>query len=324
MKSLKRQRGSLLIIAVVMIVIIGFLSTVITSLSVGQGNADLDDAGSTQALYLADSGLERGIRQWLQNPGTYTGEGPVSFGSGTFTVTVSTTDASGAPLSANQRRIDSAGEVATAGGTAKRTAEIIAQTAGWQFNEPFPDLNNWLTTGPNGDTFYIGCSLNGLHTTVPYTQGSAFVDATENAPGSTGGAFRAQVVAGKNREELGGYNERTLTDPLLSGQSISLNFWYKKILGVPTPLDMMMAIDLVATDGTVYRPWSDCTVGDVAWTSLSVPWTVPAGMTIDRIRLSYYIQNANGKKKDTIGAAASELFDQIVLFSPINWQDVVP
>ena len=34
MKSLKRQRGSLLIIAVVMIVIIGFLSTAITSLSV--------------------------------------------------------------------------------------------------------------------------------------------------------------------------------------------------------------------------------------------------------------------------------------------------
>jgi hypothetical protein len=132
------------------------------------------------------------------------------------------------------------------------------------------------------------------------------------------------VVAGKNQEELGGYNERTLDYPLLSGEKISLNFWYKKILGQPTPLNMMMAIDLVASDGTVYRPWSDCNVSDVAWTSISVPWTVPSGMTIDRIRLSYYFQNANGKKKDTIGAAASELFDQLVLFSPINWQDVVP
>ena len=324
MKNLKQQRGSLLIVAVILIVVMGFLATVITSLSVGQGNADIDDAGSTEALYLADSGLERGIRQWLQNPSTYSGEGPISFGGGDFTVTVSTTDSSGAPLSSNQRRIDSVGEMTTVGGTAKRTAEIIAQTAGWQFNEPFPDINNWLTTGPNGDTFYIGCNLNGQHTTVPYTMGSIYVDTSENAPGSTGGAFRAEVVAGKNREEFGGYNERTLDYPLLSGEKISLNFWYKKILGQPTPLDMMMAIDLVASDGTVYRPWSDCNVSDVAWTSISVPWTVPSGMTIDRIRLSYYLRNANGKKKDTIGAAASELFDQIVLFSPINWQDVVP
>ena len=318
------QRGSLMIIAVVMIVVVGFLSSVAAFLSVSQLSASTDNNGSVEALYLADSGLERGIRQWLQNPGTYVSEGPVTLGNGTFTITVSATDATGAPLPANQRRIVSLGQVAAAAGTAERSTEAIVQLGGGGFTEPFPDINNWLTAGPSGDRFYLGCSLSGSNIRSPYTQGSVFVDLTDNAPGSTGGAFRAEGFAGSNRERLGGYRERSLSTPMAAGDNITLDFWYKKIRGSPTPSNMMMAIDLVATDGTVYRPWSDCTVGDVAWTSLSVPWTVPAGMTIDRIRLSYYFQNANGKKKDTIGAAASELFDQIVLFSPINWQDVVP
>lgn len=322
MKTLKRQRGALLIIAVVLIVVIGFLSAVVTSLSVGQVDADQDYARSTEALYLAESGLERGIYQWLQNPSAYTGEGPTALGSGTFTVTVSTTDATGAPLPSNQRRIDSVGQVATAGGSAARSTEVIAQISGWQINEPFPDINNWLTAGPSGDNFYVGCSLNGSHITSPYTQGTISFDSTNNAPGSTGGAFRAQVVAGTSGEELAGYREHAFASPLVSGQSITLGLWYKKILGAPTPSNMMMAVDLVASDNTVYRLWSDCTVSDIAWTSASVAWTVPAGKTIDRLRLAYDIHNGNKKKG---GAAASaELFDQLVLYSPINWQEVVP
>ena len=321
MKPLHRQRGSLLIIAVVMIVIIGFLSTVITTLSVGQASADQDAARGAEAFYVSESGLERGIHQWLQNPGSYTGEGPTALGSGTFTVTVSATDAAGTPLPGNQRRIDSLGQVAAVGGTATRTAEMIAEAAGWGTNEPFPDINNWLSTGPGGDTFYVGCMLSGASTTSPYAQGTVAYDAADSAPGSSGGAFRAEVTAGNSLEQLGGYNQRTLSYHLAGGQSITLDFWYKKVLGTPTPNAMMMALDLVASDNTVYRPWSDCTVGSSAWTFASVPWTVPAGKTIDRIRLSYYLQNGNGSGPV---AASAELFDQLVLYSPVSWQEAIP
>jgi len=290
------QRGSLLIIAVVMIVVVGFLSSVVAFLAVSQLDTSTEDDSNVAAQYLAESGLERGVHQWLQNPASYVGEGPLTLGNGNFTITVSTTDFSGAALPANQRRITSLGGVSGAGGTDSYTAEVIAQIgSGGGFTEPFPDINNWLAAGPSGDKFYIGCSLSGSNTKSPYTEGSVFVDPSDNAPSSSGGAFRAQVVAGNKKEELGGYRERNLTTHLASRDKITLDFWYKKVRGRPTPGNMMMAIDLVATNDSVYRLWSDCATNNINWTAASVAWTVPNGRIIDRIRLSYYIQNGNGR-----------------------------
>lgn len=341
MKTPKSQRGSLLIIAVVMIVVVGFLSTVTAFLSVSQVDAGAETDRSAEALYLAESGLERGIRRWLQNPTTYSGEGPVALGGGNFTVSVSTTNDAGVALPANQRRIISLGKAASAA----RTTEAIVQLGGGDgFVEPFPNLNNWPTVGPDGDRFYVGCSLNGTNTRSPYTEGTVAVDFTENAPGSSGGAFRAEVTAGRRGEELGGYYERTLSTRFTRGDDITLDFWYKKVMGSPTPSNMMMAIDLVATNDTVYRVWSDCTANNIGWTAASVTWTVPNGRTIDRIRLSYDIQNRNGGGGGGRGrgrgrgggggrtAASAELFDQIVLTGPggggvtgvLSFQDPVP
>jgi hypothetical protein len=325
------QRGSLLIIAVVMIVVVGFLASVVAFLSVGQLSTGTDSGSSTEALYLAESGLERGVRQWLQNPGTYLSEGPVTLGSGTFTITVSATDAAGAALPANQRRIISVGQVAATGGMAAHTTEAIVQLGGGGgFTEPFPDINNWLTAGPSGDRFYTGCSLSGSNTRSPLTQGTVSFDPANNAPGSTGGAFRAEVVAGNNREQLGGYREFTLPSPLAAGDNITLDFWYMKVRGRPTPGNMMMAIDLVASNNTVYRPWSDCSTGNINWTAASVAWTVPNGRTIDRIRLAYYIRNGRSRRGRVTASAV--LFDQIVLTTPggsgttgvLSQQDVTP
>jgi len=129
MTTRRRQRGSLLIIAAVLIVVIGFLSTVAVSLSVNQTRTAVEDLGGAQAFYLAESGLERGIAQWGTNL-AYTGEGPTTFGGGTFTVAVATTDADGAPLPANQRRFTSTGQVSAAGGYDSRVTEAVAQAAG--------------------------------------------------------------------------------------------------------------------------------------------------------------------------------------------------
>lgn len=320
------QRGSLMIIAVVLIVIIGFLASTAAYLSVGQARAGLDTARGTEALYLAESGLEHGVYQWLANPGVYTGGGPTALGNGSFTVTVNTTDFNGALLPANQRRISSMGAVANVGGAATRTAEVIVQTGGSGFTEPFPNINNWLATGPAGNAFNTSCPPTVTNITTPSTQGTASYTATDNAPGSTGGAFRAAITTSSGKNTFSGYNQRTLTAPLAAGTNITLSFAYKKVLGTPVADDLMMAVDMVATDNTVYRLWSNCTPANVNWTSVSVPWTVPGGKTVNRIRLGYFIKDKTGAPRSV---ASAILFDHVVLTAPgassgvLAWRQVV-
>ena len=124
------QRGSLLIVAIILIVIVSLLSAIITSLFSGRSRADIDNTAAAKALYLAESGLERGIREWSLNPGTYVGEGPLAFGAGTFTVLPpDDLDFSGAPLPANRKHITSTGTVPVAGGNAMRTFEAIVESS---------------------------------------------------------------------------------------------------------------------------------------------------------------------------------------------------
>ena len=326
MTTLHSQRGSLMIIAVVLIVIIGFLASTAAYLSVSQARSGLDTARSAEAMYLAESGLEHGTYQWLANPTTYTGGGPTAFGNGSFTVTVNTTDANGAVLPANQRRIISVGLVANVGGAATRTAEVIVQSGGG-FTEPFPNINNWLASGPAGNPFNTSCPPTTTNITTPSTQGTASYIATDNAPGSTGGAYQAAITAASGQNTFSGYNQRTLTSALTSGMNITLSFAYKKILGTPTSADLMMAVDMVATDNTVYRLWSNCTLANINWTTVSVPWIVPSGKSVNRIRLGYFITDRTGARPSVTGAI---LFDHMVLAAAgatngvISWRQIVP
>ena len=78
---------------------------------------------SAQALFIAESGLEKAIRQRsLSN--TYVGEGPVAMGQGSYTITVFNTDFGGAALPSGQRRLRSVGQV----DNATRTVEAIVRT----------------------------------------------------------------------------------------------------------------------------------------------------------------------------------------------------
>lgn len=102
------QRGFLLIVAVVLIVIVGLLAAVITFLTTGNVLTSASHATSAQALYLAESGLEFEQRRLAQNLDWYrSSTDPMapatrSLGAGNFTVY------SNLPATMLRRRIPSA------------------------------------------------------------------------------------------------------------------------------------------------------------------------------------------------------------------------
>ncbi|MDO8705843.1 MAG: hypothetical protein Q7J84_12945 [Sulfuricaulis sp.] len=60
--ALRTQRGFLLITAVILIVVVALLATVITFLTAGNVLSSAGHANSAKALFIAESGIERGIR----------------------------------------------------------------------------------------------------------------------------------------------------------------------------------------------------------------------------------------------------------------------
>lgn len=125
MRTASTQRGFLLIVAVVLIAVAGAMAVVIITLTAGSGQAGGSHVESTQALFIAESGLEKGMHERsLSN--AYVGEGPTAMGQGSYTITVTTTDSSGNPLPVGQQRIVSVGQV----GNAQRTIEAIVRLAG--------------------------------------------------------------------------------------------------------------------------------------------------------------------------------------------------
>ena len=123
MRLPKSQRGFLLIVAVVLIAVAATMAAVIVTFTAGSGQAGGLHVQSTQALDVAESGIEKAIRARSLN-NAYAGEGPITVGAGTFTTTLFSTDFTGAALPSGQRRIRSVGTV----GTATRTVEVIVRT----------------------------------------------------------------------------------------------------------------------------------------------------------------------------------------------------
>jgi hypothetical protein len=86
MKCLQKQRGSLLLIAIALILTVGLMATVFTSLYVGDTASSTDHATASQALFAAESGIEHAFYTYSTgiacNALTYTN---IAVGSGSFT-----------------------------------------------------------------------------------------------------------------------------------------------------------------------------------------------------------------------------------------------
>jgi Tfp pilus assembly protein PilX len=298
MRGYPRQRGSLMIVTIVMILVLGFLGVAITTLSVTSTHNAVDELAAGEAFILAESGLERGIKQWSLNPSTYAGEGPVSFGNGSFTIAPPTL------LSATQAHIVSSAAVASVGGSVIRTVEAVVDLGGTLFSDPMSNLTSWPTEDISPNQGNHGFAGGGIRIRTDNTNNAAYT----------------------------GYLETGTSPALISlsaGQTIQIDLEYKKRWsgGGANPASMDMALELVDTTGANYGPfWFENTpFSNNTWlTAPTANWTVPGGVTINRIRLTFDLQrDGNGRRPQvffrniTISSASGGT-------SMLSWQENIP
>lgn len=293
----RRQRGSLMIVTIVMILVLGFMGVAITSMSATSTYNAVDDMTANEAFYLAESGLQRGIREWTLDQG-YTGEGPINFGNGSFTV------AAPVILSATQAQIISTATVPTVNGDVTRTVSATVALGGPLASNLTDDVNNWPTEDLTNNQGTLSVVSGGLRFRTDNTNGA----------------------------DYSGYRETGTAPPLITlnqGDTINLDLEYKKRWtgGGANPSAMDMAVELVSTTGTSYVIWSENTIfNNNSWlTALTTNWTVPPGVTINRIRLSFDLQrNGNGRRPQVF-------FRNILITSAggsgssiVSWQEDIP
>jgi hypothetical protein len=202
-----KQRGFLLIAAVVLIVAAALVLTVMVFLSTTGNLSTARHVSSKQALFIAESGIEKGIREWKLNP-VYPGETDTPFANGSFTVTTRSTDFSGAPLPADRLRFISTGTVGS--GVALRVAEAIAGPENLLPTSANSDFN----ADPGQCRYDLGCQPDGwdLQPAVPANKSPQYdyspwddcaglpepgYPAINNVPCSTTGAWDRAAFARK-------------------------------------------------------------------------------------------------------------------------------
>ena len=153
-----RQRGSLLITAIVILVTLALLSAVATRLFITQARSGGDFNRAEEAQLLAESGMEK-AKYELSQTSTYTGEINTAFANGSFTITLLYTDFDGLALPTGQARISSTGTLTAAAGLMiSRTVEEIITV---------PILSGWAG-GTNGLVLRWD-STQWLAMTTPFT-----------------------------------------------------------------------------------------------------------------------------------------------------------
>lgn len=295
-----RQRGSLMIVSIMMILVLSFLGVAITSLSITNTHNAVDTLSASESFAIAESGLERGIREWSLAPSTYTGEGPVSFGNGTFTVTVTS-------ITATQANIISTATVPTVSGSTIRTVDTIVDLGGAPTSVPTNNMADWPTE------------------VLSKTEGTASIV-------SDSIQFTMQDI---DKARYKGYQETSTAPPLFtlnSGETISFDFEYQKTwtTGTPDakePKRVDVDVELVSTTGTSYTLWSENNeFNNPAWlTAPTIAWTVPGGVTIDRVRITFDMH------RDKLGYIPTVAFRNFAISTGgggstiiTTWQETIP
>ncbi len=226
-------------------------------------------------------------------------------------------------VAATQSVVTSSG---TAGGAVRIVRSSIGNGSTTVFSEDFPAAASVpADTAPPTNS----CATSpALAWCFSYTnnQGRSLYDAANNAPASAGGSLEAWSN-GTAGARIAGYRQRYLPITLSAGSPVLLSLWYKKTRGHSQTFRIDMSVNLVATDGTSYQLWLNSPIVDVPWTQAVAPvFTVPVGKTIDRIRLSFDIQNRPSGGGST--SPSYVWFDGISLANPggaslLSWQEVV-
>lgn len=294
-KSMRRQRGAVAVIVMVMfLTIVGYGAVVMLDMSTGElHDANLHES-DTAAQLLAEAGLERAFYRFkkgalcadvVKDPNNILVADPTfSLGAGQFTVTAASAEGSDC-------RITAVGRV----GAAEATAIGLAKSA-LIVNEPMDYSGQSLGPNPFNSTWTVVLTSN---------QGETAWDNTDNCPvsecpGSTGGSFRMRTNTGTANQLLQGYAHRALPAPLTTtaGMIVNYSIGYKKQFSkVPEAQELSVQLYNSVT-GQGDTIWSHFTVQDSnAWRREPGSKPVTAGRTYDRMSIVFKLdettQNGN-------------------------------
>lgn len=305
----KRQRGFLLIAAVILIAVAATMALVMVTLTAGSSQAGALQLNSTQALFIAESGLERGIYSWGAD-NTYAGEGPVTFAGGSYTITTDDLDFSGLPL-ASGKHIISVGTIGSNPGAQRRVEAIV--TGGALFYDSFTatTFGNWAGTYTNNQ----GNFLFAAATNCP----------TATCPGSGNGSIVIQTFPNGSNQRFIGYIETTLTANIVTGAGLTVDaqigFW-KTGNNVNTNT---FSLTLVTTGGVQTQLVSDAAETTAGWVLGTATVALPAGRTYNRVRLYFDLREQGNNQ-------VLDRFDEIKITTPGGtttvsrqaWREVFP
>ncbi|TSA10253.1 MAG: hypothetical protein D4R73_05490, partial [Deltaproteobacteria bacterium] len=115
------QKGISIILVLMAMLVLAVIGTIIFSVTATETEISAQNVLSTQALYVAESGVQYALAQMRTNFETFTGVTDKPVGHGKFSVSVYTTDENGTALLASRRRIKSTGVV----GDTKRVIQVM-------------------------------------------------------------------------------------------------------------------------------------------------------------------------------------------------------
>jgi hypothetical protein len=331
--QLRKQRGAAALITVLfLLIVVAFAVLVSLTMSGSDVSDSTSQHNSIQALFLAESGVERaaalittGGAAACSATGLNAGS-DYALGDGVFQVLAVPAPAYDALTGLCRLRVTGRLHGAS------RTVEVDLRAGGGSVYN-FPDaasMNDWATAGPA--TTYrttsfcptspgvIPAGTNDITAGYILANNSTYVARDAAQPtGANAGSFYVHTADITNGNTSGGrvagYRETTLTSPITAGTTINASFYFRKERNGGQPDWIFMAIDLAATDGTLYRLWCEGASSDIAWGAIATsvaPFTVPAGKTIDRLRLVFDLKNK------TSGAGTSDKRLQQVWWDQVN------
>lgn len=291
------ERGAATVmVALFLLVMVAFALLV----ALNMGASDITDSAAhddaTEALFLAESGLERASKRFANGtPCANLAEPAIPFGRGTFTIQA-------AAFTANICRI-------TVLGTVRAANRVVRGDATTSVFEPFPDAAA-LTAWPE---------------VVIRNQGESKFDAASALADNTGSLIMQTNRGRNNRFEA--HRTRTLQNNITGPQTVTLNIAYKKNYTGPAPRNQELRLQLLDTAGTVHpiAVFNDLSNANVWINSPTFSFNVPAGIAINRIRLHYDLRNANDPASQVfIWADNVRLTTSAAAFPLKAWTEIIP
>lgn len=302
----RAQRGAATaILALLLLTMVGFALAVALRMAA----SDITDTGlhddAVEALFLAESGLERAARRFADGTACTTAalaEPPIALGRGRFTIV-------SAVFVDNVCRIRVEGAVRQA----RRLAQGDATTV---LYEPFPDK------------YRSPAVLNAAWPeTVLKKDGKSEYDAASATADATG-SLRMRTNRGRNKK-FEAFRRRALPAVITGPQTVTLNLAYKMNYTGDPPKAQNLRVRLVDTAGGVHAiPGADFngpSKANVWIVSPTLSYAIPAGFAIERIELYYKLTNSKSANAQTfIWADNVRLTTSAAAYPFKAWTEITP